>query len=291
VQSFRTRSGPPGDGPDEGVSERRGRAGPVLGAAAATALVIVVLNHLGTGAATGGFPVPDRTALPLPTTVAMVEVPPLVTRPEAVARGLLDDRLLAADVIHRFVACNPSGLVVEQDPLPGTRVPAGESVSVVVTDSSSEQLPCPRGVALDLDRAVADGFYDFSRGVAAYPPTVTSPVTLGYLGGAGTALLSGREAADVDSWRVTPPGGAAGDAVPILGPLAASAGAYRVDVGPHPVCVGPNRPAAAAFAGLRQVSITPTTPRGSCVGWWALDLFVDPDTGRVRGANLDVWEP
>lgn len=291
MQRFRTRGRPSGHGPDEGLSERRRRLGPVLGAAVATAVVIVVLDGLGTGPATGGHPAPDRTERPLPSTVAMVEVPSLVTRPEVVARGLLDARLLAADVIRRFVACTPVGVVVDQTPSPGTRVPAGETVSVVVTDSSSDQLTCPAGVALDRDRAVAAGFYDFSRGVAAFPPSVAPLVTLGYLGAEGTVLLHGDETADADSWRVRPSGGRARDAVPVLGPLAASAGAYRVDVGPHPVCAGPDRPPAADFAGLRQVSITPTTPRDSCVGWWALDLFVDPGTGRVRGANLDVWEP
>jgi hypothetical protein len=291
VERSQTRGRPPGDGPDEGLSERRNRPGLVLGAAAATALVIVVLNNLSTGPATGGFPVPDRTELPFPTTVGMVKVPSLVTHSEAVARGLLDNRRLEADVIHRFVPCNPGGVVVEQAPPPGTRVSAGEAVSVVVTDPSSDQLTCPGGIALDLDRAVADGFYDFGRGAAAFPPTVTPPVTLGYLGAGRTTLLSGHEAGDADSWRVVPPGGRAGDAVPVLGPLVASAGAYRVDVGPHPVCAGPERPPAVVFAGLRQLSITPAGPRESCVGWWALDLFVDSDTGRVRGANLDVWEP
>ncbi len=291
MERSQTRGRPPGDGPDEGLSERRNRPGLVLGAAAATALVIVVLNNLSTGPATGGFPVPDRTELPFPTTVGMVKVPSLVTHSEAVARGLLDNRRLEADVIHRFVPCNPGGVVVEQAPPPGTRVSAGEPVSVVVTDPSSDQLTCPGGIALDLDRAVADGFYDFGRGAAAFPPTVTPPVTLGYLGAGRTTLLSGHEAGDADSWRVVPPGGRAGDAVPVLGPLVASAGAYRVDVGPHPVCAGPERPPAEVFAGLRQLSITPAAPRESCAGWWALDLFVDSDTGRVRGANLDVWEP
>lgn len=286
-----TQRMPPGDAPTEGLPERPERPGLVVAAAVATALVIVMLNNLGTVRTTQGFPVPDHTPRPFPTTLAMVHVPAVVGETEPAASRLVAARRLAPAVLHRFVACQPAGVVTDQDPVAGTRVPAGETVRLVVTDVTSEQLTCPEGVALDVDRALVAGFYDFSRGATAFPPTVTPPVQLLYLG-AQTTRLSGREARDADAWQVVPPGGGAGDAVPVLGRLAASAGAYRVDIGPHPLCTGPERPPAeAALAGLRQVSVTPATPRESCVGWWALDLFVDSDTGRVAGANLDVWEP
>ena len=286
-----TRSKPPGDAPTEGLPERPRRPGLVVAAAVATALVIVVLNNLGTVRTTQGFPVPDHTPRPFPTSLVMVHVPAVVGEMEPAASRVVSARRLAPVVLHRFAACQPAGVVTDQDPAAGTRVSAGETVRLVVTDVTSEQLTCPEGVALDVDRALVAGFYDFSRGVTAFPPTVAPPVQLLYQG-AQTTLLSGWEAQDADAWQVLPPGGGAGDAVPVLGRLAASAGDYRVDIGPHPLCTGAERsPAEASLAGLRQVVVTPATPRESCVGWWALDLFVDSDTGRVGGANLDVWEP
>jgi hypothetical protein len=282
---------PPGDVPAEGLAERRNRPGIVLGAAAATALVITVLNNLGAGAGSTGFPRPDHTLLPspAPTLVGIVHVPRLVPLPESTGLGLLENRGLSGEVLHRFVPCNPAGVVVGQDPPDGTVVHLGEDVTVVVTDPSSEKLSCPEGIALDADRAVADALFDFSRGVAPGPPPVAAPVWLGVFGAEPAVALSGREADHLGRWRTRTFGGS-GDPVPLLDVLARSDGAYRVDVGPHRDCTGSVRAPANAFAWLRQVSITPTTPPESCRGWWAVDLFLD-DTGRIGGINLDLGGP
>lgn len=285
MERSQTRSRSPGAVPAEGLPERRNRPGIVLGAAAATALVITVLNNLGPGAGSTGFPRPDHTLLPSP----VVHVPRLVPLPESTGLGLLENRGLVGEVLHRFVPCNPAGVVVGQDPPDGTMVPLGEDVTVVVTDPSSEKLICPEGIALDADRAVADALFDFSRGVAQDPPPVVAPVWLGVFGAEPAVALSGREADQVGRWRTRTFGGS-GDPVPLLDALARSGGAYRVDVGPHRDCTGSVRAPANAFAWLRQVSITPTTSPEACRGWWALDLFLD-DTGRIGGVNLDLGGP
>ncbi len=289
MQDPQTRSRPPGDAPDEGLPERDARFGLVAGAAAATALVIVVLNNLVTGSATQGVPVPDETALPLPTETSgvTVRVPSLVGREEPSARRTLVARGLPPDVLHRFVACNPAGYVVDQDPPAGSRIAAGEAVRLVVTDPTSEQLTCPEGVALDQDRALVDLVDDFGRGVAGARPPTASTLRIGLLGLDPVVVLEGRNAQDVDRWRV--PDGAT-VARPVLAELVLTGGAYRVDLGPHPRCLGPDVSPAPPFAGLRQVAVTPLGALQSCLDWWAVDLFVD-GSGRIHGVNLDLWEP
>jgi hypothetical protein len=219
----------------------------------------------------------------------MVHVPRLIPLPETTGLGLLENRGLAGEVIHRFVACNPAGLVVDQDPPAGARVPRGEAVTVVVTDQSSLELSCPEGIALDRDRAVADALFDFSRGVSPAPPPVAAPVRLAVFDAEPAAALTGRQAGDLSLWRTRPFGGS-GDPVPLLDALARSHGSYRVDVGPHRDCTGSVRAPANAFAWLRQVSITPSALPDACAGWWAVDLFLD-DRGRIGGINLDLGGP
>jgi hypothetical protein len=165
----------------------------------------------------------------------------------------------------------------------------GETVTVVVTDPSSEELTCPEGIALNRDRAVVDALFDFSRGAAAAPPPLATPVRLALFGDEPAAELTARAAGRLDRWRTRPFGGS-GDPVPLLDALARSGGAYRVDVGPHRDCTGAVRAPANAFAWLRQVSITPTASGGSCPDWWALDLFLD-DSERIQGVNLDLGTP
>lgn len=292
MQGFQTRSRHPGDVPVEGLPERPVRLGLVAGAAAATALLIVVLDNLLTGTATEGVPVPDETALPFPTETSgvTVRVPSLVGREEPSARRTLVARGLPPDVLHRFVACNPAGYVVDQNPPAGARIAAGDTVRLVVTDPTSEQLTCPEGVALDRDRALVDLVDGFGRGVAGARPPTAPTLRIGLLGGDPVVTLAGRNAQDVDRWRVAQPQGRPADAWPVLAELVLSGGRYRVDVGPHPRCVGPDVSPAPAFMGLRQVAVTPLGPLESCLDWWAVDLFVD-QTGRIHGVNLDLWEP
>ena len=295
MERSQTRSRAPGEVPAEGLPERRDRPGAVLGAAAATLLVIVGLNNLGTTTGSGPgpeLPIPrpsHRTsALPLPGTE--VRMPDLVGTTEPVASQVLHELGLLPRVIHRFVACYPAGRVIEQEPAAGVPMSDGEPVTVVATDLTSEQLTCPDGIATDGDRSLADLLYGFSRGVAGARPPTARTLSLGMLGAAPTVQLTGPDAQNLERWRVSPPHGGAADSVPVLASLVVSGGDYRVDQGPHPLCVGPVRQPAPNVTGLRQVSITPTADRASCVGWWAVDLFLD-DADRIHGVNLDVWEP
>lgn len=290
MQGSQTRSRLPVDAPDGGLSERHAGLGLVAGAAAATALVIILLNNLLTGAPTQGIPVPDDTALPFPTETSgvTVRVPSLVGQKEPSATRALVARGLAPDVLHRFVACNPAGYVVDQVPGPGASVPAEGAVRLVVTDPTSEQLTCPEGVALDRDRALVDLVEAFGRGVAGARPPTAPTLRIGLLGAEPVVHLAGRTGQEVDRWRV--PGGDPAAVRPVLAELVLSGGAYRVDLGPHPRCVGPDRAPAPVFVGLRQVAVTPLDPPESCLDWWAVDLFVD-ETGRIHGVNLDLGVP
>lgn len=119
----------------------------------------------------------------------------------------------------------------------------------------------------------------------ARPPTAAR-LRLGLLGADPVVTLYGRDAQDVDRWRV-PTGDSAER--PVLAELVLS-GDYRVDEGPHARCVGPVRAPAPAFARFRQVTVTPAGVQQSCLDWWAVDLFVDAK-GRIHGVNLDLWEP
>ncbi len=65
----------------------------------------------------------------------------------------------------------------------------------------------------------------------------------------------------------------------------------EVRVGSYPHCAGPPTPAPRAVAGLRRVAVVPAPGSiGSCLEWFALDLYVDP-SGRVAAVTLDLSEP
>lgn len=291
-----TRRGPAARATRDGLDtdERRTRNGVVVAAAAATAGVIWVLN-VGTGPGASRLPLPPPSPVVEspsgpPTDIGLRRVPDTVGRPMRVAGEMLRTAGLSATFVHRFVACTPADTAVEQDPLPGVRIPGGSEVAVVVSDPRSEELRCPEGIALDRDHALVGLLHGFGRGVAGARPPTAAAVGLGLRGAAPSVVLTGREVHDLDRWRVVPPDGDPADALPLLDALVASRGDYRVDVGPHPTCGGPDRAPAQEFAGYRQLSITPTAPRTSCVDWWAVDVFVD-GRGRIRGVNLDLWEP
>lgn len=295
MERSQTRSRTPGEVPAEGLPERRDGPGAVIGAAAATLLVIVGLNNLGTTTGSGlgpelPIPRPSQRASALPLPGAVVRMPDLVGTTEPVASQVLHELGLLPRVIHRFVACYPAGRVVEQEPASGVPMSDGEPVTVVATDLTSEQLTCPDGIATDGDRSLANLLYGFSRGVAGARPPTARTLSLGMLGAAPTMQLTGPDAQNLERWRVSPPHGGTADSVPVLAFLVESGGEYRVDQGPHPLCVGPVRQPAPDLTGLSQVSITPTAERASCLGWWAVDLFLD-EAGRIQGVNLDLWEP
>ena len=62
-----------------------------------------------------------------------------------------------------------------------------------------------------------------------------------------------------------------------------------MDIGPHPNCVGPTPPTARRFEGLRQLSITATGPHGTCLAWWALDVYLN-EVGQIEYVSIHRWE-
>ena len=89
-------------------------------------------------------------------------------------------------------SCEPRGLVLAADPVPGTRVRPGRTVTL-----SSSAPNDPRCLADHDARAAAWEFVGFVRGGEA--PAFAAVVTV-YLDGEPLALLSGRDAADSRSW-------------------------------------------------------------------------------------------
>lgn len=141
------------------------------------------------------------------------------------------------------------------------------------------------GVASEHDHDLAALLYAFSRDPqAATPPWAPRVTVLGVGGRARTTLARG-QVVDVDRWRFAEPY----DYLSVLDALADSDGRYRVDLGPHPHCAGPARPAPRVFDGRRQISITPRGPLDSCLDWWSIDLFVD-DVGQIEGVSYTQWE-
>jgi hypothetical protein len=214
-------------------------------------------------------------------------VPILVkyTEEEAVQRA--QEWGLIAKVVHRASPCRPAGAVIGQDPRAATKVAAGSVVTVVVAERSPEQAACPEGVSFDDDRLVARLLYDFSRGVEGARGPWSPSVTLSLENTVWTTLTE-RQADDRDRWLLNVEPGNSPD-VDVLGYLADSDGEYRVDIGPHPNCVGPTPATARGLEGLRQVSITPTGPRDSCLDWWALDVYLN-EVGQVEYVSIHRWE-
>lgn len=65
-----------------------------------------------------------------------------------------------------------------------------------------------------------------------------------------------------------------------------------VTVGPHPHCISPALRAPPGTEGLDQVSIQPADGTiDSCIDWFAVDLYVDPDRGEIRAVTLSLFEP
>lgn len=89
-------------------------------------------------------------------------------------------------------SCEPRGLVLAADPVPGTRVRPGQTVTLSASAPSD-----PRCLADHAARSAAWEFVGFVRGEEA--PEFATVVTV-YLDGEPLALLSGRAAADPRSW-------------------------------------------------------------------------------------------
>lgn len=263
-----------------------------VGAAAVTAVVVA-------GVAVAGGP--DTRRVPAPPPVASsspaptpsdapgdrVVVPVLVKYTEEEAVQRVREWGLVAEVAHRSLPCRPVGAVVDQDPRATTKVAAGSTVTIVVADRSSEQADCPRGVAFDDDFRVARGLYDFSRGIGGASGPWSPRVTLAVEDTVRTSLTE-RQADERDRWLLDVEPGSSPD-VDVLQHLAESGGEFRVDIGPHPNCVGTTPPTAPGLEGLRQLSITPTGPSDSCLDWWALDVYLN-DVDQIQYVSIRQWE-
>jgi hypothetical protein len=263
-----------------------------VGAVAITAAVVTGVA-VGAGPDTSRVPAPPPVASPSPTltpseaTGRRVGVPILVEYAEDEAVQRVRDWGLVPAVVHRSVSCRPAGAVVEQHPRAATKVATGSTVTVVVADRLSAQAACPKGVSFDDDRQVARLLYDFSRGVEGARGSWSPSVILSNEDTGWTSLTE-RQADDRDRWLLDVDPGGSPD-VDVLGHLAESKGAYRVDIGPHPNCVGPTPPTARRFEGLRQLSITPTGPRDSCLEWWALDVYLN-EVGQIEYVSIHRWK-
>jgi hypothetical protein len=263
-----------------------------VGAATATAAVvagIAVAGGPGTSRVPSPHPVASSSPTGTPTEAAggRVRVPILVKYTEAEAVQRLEEWGLLTEVEHRAVPCRPVGSVVEQKPRAATKVPAGSTVTLVVADRSTERGDCPQGVSFDDDRRVARLLYDFSRGVEGAQGPWSPSVTLSLQDTVWTTLTE-RQARDRDRWLLNVEPTNSPD-VDVLGYLADSDGKYRVDIGPHPDCAGPTQPTARGLERLRQVSITPTGPLGSCLDWWALDVYLN-EVDQVEYVSIHRWE-
>ncbi|MBA2445642.1 MAG: hypothetical protein H0V49_09965 [Nocardioidaceae bacterium] len=72
---------------------------------------------------------------------------------------------------------------------------------------------------------------------------------------------------------------------------------FRLSTRPHGPCVSAVITAAPpTLEELRQISIQPVSAATeSCLQWWSVDLFLDPEgspgAGTIRGVTIDSWEP
>lgn len=278
----------------EAARRRRRQTWAMLSAAAATAAVVSVAMFVGTGPDTRPPPEPapagpSEVTSPSEEPASHATVPILTKYVEDAARQRVQDQGLTAIVVYQLEPCRPAGFVIDQQPRAGAKVPTGTRVTLVVVDQASEKRPCPRGVSFDDDHALASALYKFARGAEGATVPWAPEVTLVVLDGAMRTTLTEREASKLDSWQMTMTSDDFRLDIDVFAELAASEGAYRVDIGPHPVCVGPERAPESHFNGLRQVSIAPTAPRESCLDWWAVDIFVN-DVDQIEGVVLERWE-
>ena len=59
--------------------------------------------------------------------------------------------------------------------------------------------------------------------------------------------------------------------------------------GDHSGCAGIPSPPPAEVATLDRISLQPTTT-GSCLDWFAVDLFLD-EAGHIVAITVDLYEP
>ena len=67
----------------------------------------------------------------------------------------------------------------------------------------------------------------------------------------------------------------------LAGLAAARPDRLRIDDEHHVTCRGNPREQAAGFEGHEWVSVQPRVDRNDCIGWWAVDLYLD-ERGRVE---------
>lgn len=148
-----------------------------------------------------------------------------------------------------------------------------------------------RSRATASDRDIADRFVRFAtnpEGIAKDGPSFASTVALG-LGSEILREISGAEVREPSRWilDVEHFRGAVGPFSAL--DLVRDDGPTQVLAGEHPHCASPPVPVPTPLEGYRQVAIVPTDLT-SCLDWWTVDLFIDPE-GQIVGVTSDLWEP
>ncbi len=74
--------------------------------------------------------------------------------------------------------------------------------------------------------------------------------------------------------------------------LLAGLPATTVTIGDHPRCVAEPTPPPIGFEDLVRIAIQPAEGSiDSCLQWYAVDLFYDPDAGTIAAISLDLFGP
>jgi PASTA domain/RTX calcium-binding nonapeptide repeat (4 copies) len=100
-------------------------------------LAVGVLVATGVTPRTSQSPEPTRTAQPTPTaepTAAMIEVPDVTGEPAEMARQIIEDAGLVAQLTLEETTASQPGLAFDQDPDPATPVARGTQVTIKVAE-------------------------------------------------------------------------------------------------------------------------------------------------------------
>ncbi len=205
----------------------------------------------------------------------VVTVPHAGDVPQDVGAARLGAAGLRTGVRDVLIACWPAGWVVDQRPVPGESLLAGDVVTLTVTNDVSARQECPAGVATETDRDLAGRFIAFAQ-----HPGIGDPLPwaddLEVETPDGSFSVGGSAAHGSPLWAEAPL-----DAVTELG------GSVVVRATASGRC-----PVPAQFEEFRRLAIS--APRGaaespfrtsSCEPGQAANLFVDLE-GAIRGVQL-----
>lgn len=144
------------------------------------------------------------------------------------------------------------------------------------------------------DREVVARFLDLAANPSpstAHSTPFAEEVTLG-LGPALHRTVDAQALGNPDSWRLPADGfrGRSGQlsALEAIDPDAEPV----ITVGHYPHCASPPRQAPEEFSDHRRLSVHPDLDTlDSCLQWWTVDLYLDPDGQAITAVSLDLWDP